>query len=217
MSASSRTAAPLAWLMCAACSGGSPAVPPSAAKSVEMKLQPLAAGQSYALPTTPFVVPQPWKPTQGKGPAVLPPQAADHTWYVYVEQYEPRQKPTPQWQPLPAAETVEVKMPPGSSLRCIVPPLSIAPEPEESGFSLESWFLAREVLCSGDGFRTFSAHPFRMRLMPDGKRELVERSDGWLRERAADGSIVQTQVSLRPEAPRRDATQGPPQVLTRAK
>jgi hypothetical protein len=134
---------------------------------------------------------------------------------VLVDQYEPHQKPTPEWQPLPAVETVEVKMPEGSGLRCIVPPLQISAEPEESGRSLESWFLSREVLCSGDGFRSFSAHPFRMHLMPDGKRELDYRSDAWLRERGADGTIVHTQVMMRAEAPRRDATVGPPQVLSK--
>ena len=198
-------AAPL-LLACAACSGPAPAPAPQPPP-------PSAAKAEVVLPTQAFEAPKPWTPLRGGGAPVSPPPISELTWQVFVEQYEPHQKPTPEWQPLPAAETVEVKMPAGSRIRCIAPPLRISPEPNDFGSELEAWFLAREVLCSSDGFQTFSAHPYRMHLGVDGKREVDYRSDGLLRERAADGTIIHTAVSLRPEAPRREATQGPPQVL----
>ena len=200
-------AAPL-LLVCAACSA------PAQAPARQGSPAPAPPLPTQPLPTQPFEAPKAWTPLRGGGAAVSPPAVSELTWHVLVEQYEPRQKPTPEWQPLPAAETVEVKMPAGSRMRCIAPPLHITPEPNDFGSALESWFLAREVLCSADGFQTFSAHPYRMHLTPDGKRELDYRSDGLLNERAADGAIIHTAVSLRAEAPRRAATQGPPQVLT---
>jgi len=105
-------------------------------------------------------------------------------------------------------------MPAGSRYRCIAPPLTIDPEPDESGNTLEAWSLAREVLCSADGFKTFSAHPYRMHVEPGGKSARDYGSEGWLRERAADGSILHTVLSVSPESPRREATQGPPRILT---
>mgnify|MGYP003428973212 FL=1 len=206
-----RSALPLVCVVCSACSG---VRQPEQSASAP---QPSAAVPQYPSPTQPFSAPQPWKPTQGDGQAVQPPQASEYTWHALVDQYEPHQKPTPQWQPLPAAETVEIAMPPGSSLRCIAPPLKIEAEPEESGRSLESWQLSREVLCTSDGFHTWNAYAYSMRLLPDGKRELSKGSDIWLRERASDGTILHTKLSVRAEALRREATVGPPQVLTERK
>jgi hypothetical protein len=169
------------------------------------------------LPVSAFVAPEPWKPTRGDAPPVPPPALSELTWYVLIDQYEPHQKATPVWQPLAADQTVEIAMPPGSHQRCIAPPLHIEPQADEMERQLEAWFLARDVLCSSDGFRTWNAYPHRVRLHRDGKRELDYRSDGWLRERASDGSIVNTVVSLRSERPRREATVGPPQVLTQTR
>ena len=42
-------------------------------------------------------------------------------------------------------------------------------------------------------------------------------SDIWLRERATDGTVLHTKISVRAEAMKREATVGPPQVLTEHK
>lgn len=172
--------------------------------------------QAPPLPVSAFVPPQLWKPRRGDAAPVPPPALSELTWYVLVDQYEPHQKTTPAWQPLAADQTVEVAMPAGSRHRCIAPPLHIEPQPDDMERQLEAWFLARDVLCSSDGFRTWNAYPYRIRWLGDGKRELDAKSDGWLRERTSDGSIINSVVSLRAEPPRREATLGPPQVLTQS-
>jgi hypothetical protein len=166
------------------------------------------------LPVSAFVPPHTWKPARGHAEPVEPPALSELTWYVLIDQYEPHQKRTPEWQPLAADRTVEIAMPPGSHYRCVAVPLHIEPKADDMERELEGWFLARDVLCSSDGFRTWTSQPHRIILTRDGKRELDYRSDGWLRERAADGTIIHTVVSLRAEQPRREATTGPPQVLT---
>lgn len=186
MSVTLRVAA-IGLLLMAAGSACSDRTPPPAA----------TVAATLPLPGEPFVAPKQWTPTRGDAKPVAPPVVSDLTWYVLVDQYEPHQKLTPDWKPLAAEQTVEVKMPPGSSLRCVAPPLHIEAQSDELETTFEYWFLTREVLCSSDAFRTFTAYPHRVRLRPDGTRQLDYRSEGWLREHAPDGSLVQTVVSLR--------------------
>jgi hypothetical protein len=81
------------------------------------------------------------------------------------------------------------------------------------GTQLLGWLLSRNIGCSSDGWRSWTDYPHRVRLRPDGTRTVEYRSEGWLRERMADGTIQRAWLALRSEAPRRAATTGAPQIL----
>jgi hypothetical protein len=164
-------------------------------------------------PSKPFAMPPAWQSKRKPGPPVAPPALSALTWHVLVDQYEPHQKKTPNWQPLAANETVVLEMPKRSAIRCVAPPLEIAPQTNDFESELEAWSLSRSVLCSSDGWHTWTSYQHRTRLLPDGTSELDYRSDGWLSERASDGTVINTVLSLRAEEPRRAATLGPPQVI----
>jgi hypothetical protein len=183
----------------------------SADRPAALAAQPAAA--RYVAPITPFVAPQPWRSRRPDLAPVAPPDLMQHTWYAFVEQYEPHQIKTPVWQPLPAAEAAEIEMPPGGTIRCFAQPLKLEPDVNAFGTKLLGWVLSRNIVCSGDGWRSWTEYPHRVRLQPDGTRTVEYRSEGWLRERSADGGVQRSVLALRSEAPRREATTGPPQVL----
>jgi hypothetical protein len=172
-----------------------------------------ATSLRLAPPIAPFVAPQAWRPKRGGAAPVPPPDLDSQTWQVLVDQYEPHQKQTPQWQALPARDTVEIAMPAGSRIRCVAAPLEVTPEANDFESQFEEWLLSRSVLCSSDGFQSWSSYPHRLRLRPDGTRQLDYRADAWLSERASDGSVRNTVLSLRDQAPTRAATTGPPRIL----
>jgi len=173
-----------------------------------------AAPARLAVPTHPFVAPEAWQSKRKPGPPIPAPDPTSLTWYVLVDQYEPHQKKTPLWQALSARETVEVQMPEGSAFRCVAPPLEIRAEANDFDTALEAWRLSRSVLCSSDGFRTWSSYAHRIAIMPDGARQPDYKSDAWLSERATDGTVQNTVLSLRAQTPRREATTGPPQIVS---
>jgi hypothetical protein len=169
------------------------------------------------VPSKPFVAPDAWQSKRKATPPVPAPDPALHTWHVFVDQYEPHQKNTPLWQPLPAHQTLEVHMPEGSAFRCVALPLEIRAEANDFETELEAWRLSRSVLCSSDGWRTWSSYAHRLGILPDGTRQPDYKSDAWLSERSSDGVARNTVLSLRAEPPRREATTGPPQIVSGAR
>jgi hypothetical protein len=130
-----------------------------------------------------------------------------------VNQYSPHQIKTPKWQPLPAREVVELAMPPGSTFRCMATALEVKTDANTFGTELRAWLLSRSILCSSDGFRSWTQYPHRVRLSTDGARTVDFQSDGLLRERASDGTVRNTLVVMRSDAEPREASPGPPRIL----
>lgn len=166
------------------------------------------------MPTAPFVAPKPWMAPGNHGDSVLPPDVKDEVWRAFVNQEQPIQKQTPLWQPLPPMETVELRMPEGSGFRCVVNPLVVGPETDEWGMRLERWVMTRTVMCSSDGFRTWTEYPHVVYLEVDGDRKVAnEATEGTLRQRDADGKVRLTRLFLRSDQEKREATRGPPREL----
>jgi hypothetical protein len=162
-------------------------------------------------PSAPFVPPEPWQP-RGEGEPIAPPDLEAETWRIQVNQYRPHQRKTPHWQPLPAAQALELQMPPGSGYRCLVQPIEVAPDANDFGTKLRAWLLTRRFVCSSDGFGSWTEYGLSVRLGTDGARDVRFQSDALLRERVG-GVTRETKVVLRPDKQRREATLGPPQVM----
>jgi len=164
-------------------------------------------------PIARFVAPATWHPTWGKGPAVEPPDLDGETWRVFVNQFEPIQRETPAWQALPARAAVELKMPPGSRHRCVVSPLEVVAQPDDFGAKLEHWLLVRTMVCSSDGFASWSSYPHRVALGTDGSRRVITHTDALLHEHEKDGSARESAVTLRSDKEVREASLGAPRIL----
>ena len=164
-------------------------------------------------PSFTFVAPSAWRSRRAETPPIDPPDLAHETWSVLVNQNSPLQPKTPHWQALPAAETVELQMPEASSFRCIAAPLQVSTQTNVLGTELRAWLLERHVLCSTDGWRSWSEAAHRVRVRNGGEREVGEDAGLLLREQDTAGSVRQTYVLLRSGAQSHDATTGPPQVL----
>jgi hypothetical protein len=123
------------------------------------------------------------------------------------------QRKTPRWQPLSARAAVELEMPPRSSFRCVVAPLRVEPEGDDTGAGLESWHLKRSVLCSADAFRTWSETLLHVRLQSDGARRVIGDGGALLREHADDGSVAEMFVLMRTDKEQTQATIGPPRII----
>src|SRR5262249_32482643 len=147
----------LSGLCAVSCSRPQPAPPPTAAA-------PQADHATGHAPTFTFAAPQPWQSKKEGEPAIPPPDLAQETWRALISQFDPIQVETPKWQPLPAAETVELKMQPTSRYRCIVSPLTV--EPVVNGFrtKLKAWRMSRTVMCSGDSWNTWTESSLAVRL-----------------------------------------------------
>jgi hypothetical protein len=164
-------------------------------------------------PSFTFAPPTAWHSRRAGAPAVEPPDLARETWSVLVNQNAPLQAKTPHWQALPAGETVELQMPEASSFRCIAAPLQVSSHANVLGTELKAWLFERHVLCSSDGWRSWSEAVHRVRVPIGGERVVGEDAGLLLREQDATGRVRQTYVLLRSAAQSHDATTGPPQVL----
>lgn len=173
---------------------------------------PGASGQARPLPTETFVPVTSWASPFAPDKKVAAPSASAETWRAYVHQFSPMQKKTPQWQPLSASKNVHLAMPPDSDFACFVTPLSIRAEAE---MDLEAWVLSRELRCSADGYRTWTAYPHYVRVDPDGKRTRTRSvTRAALRERTASGKgLRQIVIQLRDDAQPTRATTGPPKIV----
>jgi hypothetical protein len=167
-----------------------------------------------APPAVAFTVPAPWRSATDPPEVVTPPDLASETWRVFVNQFQPIQRETPLWHPLPASESVTVAMPKGSAYRCIVTPLAIRADANDFGTKLEAWILKRELRCSVDGWRSWTVHPHEVRLLRDGTHELISAGEMMFAERSATGELREAFVLVRHDQERRKATTGPPQVLS---
>lgn len=167
-------------------------------------------GHKMTPPTEAYVPVTSWASRFAPDKQVPAPKAESETWRAYVHQFSPMQKQTPQWLPLPATENVHLSMPAGSAFACMVTPLKVEPMAE---MDLEAWVLSRELRCSSDGYRTWTAYPHYVRVSPDGDRT-GQTTRAALRERLPDGTgLRQTVVQLRDDAQPRRATMGPPQII----
>jgi hypothetical protein len=193
------------------CGGGEgprqPAPPPASTPAAEPK------PTNAAPPATPFTPPQPWRSRGEPVEVVEPPDLARETWRAFVNQYKPMQKKTPLWRPLPAAETVVLEMPAASAFRCIVTPVQVSTETNDYGTKLKAWLLRRDLLCSADGWRSWTEHPHVARLLPDGTRQTTTMAQVQLRERDRDPEVRETFVLVRDDEEPRAATTGPPKIL----
>jgi hypothetical protein len=166
------------------------------------------------LPTYAFEAPKPWQSRHPGIPPVEPPDMTKEIWRVLVTQDQPLQRKTPLWQQLPAAETVELQMPEGSSYRCIVPPLDVTNEANMFETKLKLWRLSRSFLCSNDDFHSWNETILRVNIAADGSREYSQGAGLLLRERVSgDDTPHKMFVLMRPDKERREATVGPPQII----
>jgi hypothetical protein len=177
-----------------------------------------AAATELAAPRVAFVAAQPWHSRMGKPIAIDPPDLANETWRVFVNQNQPIQLATPRWQPLPAQDNVEPTMPAGSRFRCLVTPLEIATDANDFGTKLKAWVLTRTLRCSVDGWHSWTEYPHKVRVAPDGTRTVVAAAEALLRQRdGAPGASAQpvreTYVLVRDDKEHREATTGPARIL----
>jgi hypothetical protein len=192
----------VALLSCAC--GQKPAAPPEpAAPQVQAVVQPLKFE---------FKAPAPFKSNDGSK-VVQPPDLDAETWRVMVNQNEPMQFKNPQWQPVPARETVELQMTPGWKYRCVVPPIEVKAQGNEWGTDLEAWLFKRSLLCSNDDFKSWSETVLNVRLSLKGKRKVGPDSGLLLRERGDDGTVKNMFVLMRSDKENTMPTYGPPQII----
>lgn len=193
--------------------GGNAAPQPGAAqpRPAASTQQPLVASRGHAPPNVPFVAPAPWR--SSKGEVIAPPDPAKEQWRVFVNQQRPMQRKTPVWRPIPAAESAVVQMPEPSSYRCIVTPLQITAEHNDFNTKLLGWTLQRDLLCSADQWRSWTVHPHKVRIRPDGARETTVAGEVLFSERDPDQQVRETFVLVRDVPERLEATTGPPRIL----
>lgn len=212
--------APICALSCALALGCGPASAPDPAKA---KPAATAVEQSArvaprptpapAAPVFEHVPPSTWRSTRKNVPEVAPPPAARESWRALASRTEPIQVKTPSWQTLPPEQSVELAMPEGSAHRCLVTPLSTVAVADDFGVKLQAWVLTRRLLCSSDGFATWTEQGHVLRIAPDGRSEVTSEGRALLRERGADGKARESFVTLRSDPEQRSATTGPPRVL----
>jgi hypothetical protein len=172
-----------------------------------------AAAPKLGPPEIPFVEPKPWHSYKKSVAEVPPPDLSQETWRAFVNQNQPIQIKTPIWQLLPPKETVALRMPEVSKYACVVTPLKVEYDQNDFQTKLKAWVLSRQLLCSDDGWHTWTEYQHGLRLLPDGTREMLAVPQALLREREADSSIRHTFVLLRSDKEVRDATTGPPKII----
>jgi hypothetical protein len=203
-----RRATVVLLLLCGCADRQSASAPKPAAKAAA-KAPPAPTGP----PNMTFRAPEAWRSWKDPSVAVAPPDPARETWRVMVQQHRPMQRATPRWQPLPATETVVVAMPKESGFRCVVGPLDVAPEADESGTRLEAWVLRRDLLCSVDGFRSWTEHGHELRVLADGTRRTTATGRALVRERIDPTTVREAFVLMRDDEDLRTATTGPPRIM----
>jgi hypothetical protein len=161
-----------------------------------------AAAEAVAAPPFEKFELEPWKsPRKGIDP-VAPPEGLLTTWRVFVNQERPRQKKNPRWIPLPPREAVTLPMAEDGRFRCIVNPLRVQARPNDDDSGVDAWILTRSVLCSGNGWRTWTDSPHQVVVLPEGKRtRTIEQTDVLLRE-PIDGKTRETTIILRSDEDR---------------
>jgi hypothetical protein len=160
------------------------------------------------------VPPRPWHSKKPDAPAVAPPDLTVETWRAFASQTEPLQRKTPRWQTLDAQRTVELEMPQGSAYRCLVTPLRVEAKANTWGTKLMAWAMERTLMCSSDDYRTWIESTLRVRVRADGTRDVGPDAGAVLRSRIGGAGVRQMFVLMRSDKERREATFGPPQVVS---
>ncbi len=174
---------------------------------------PAAAPPALRPPEVPFKAPEAWQSRKKDAPPIPPPDVDAEVWRAFVNQNQPIQIKTPVWQLLPPRETVVLKMPEVSKFACVVLPLSIVSDANDFNTKLKGWLLSRTLLCSDDGWHSWTEYAHGAKIAADGTREMFTVPQASLREREADSSVRQTYVLLRSDKERREATTGPPRIV----
>ena len=189
--------------------------PPTAATQQQQALASAAPAPPPALrpPEVPFVAPTAWQSRKPNVPPVPPPDVDAEVWRAFVTQNQPLQIKTPRWQLLPPRETVEVVMPEISKYRCVVTPLSVVSDANDFNTKLKAWVMTRQLLCSNDGWQSWTEDSHTVRLPTEGERDMGAVPQVLMREREADQSVRQTFVLLRSDKEQLEATTGPPRIL----
>lgn len=164
-------------------------------------------------PEVPFKAPEPWQSRKKDAPPIPPPDVDTEVWRAFVNQNEPIQIKTPVWQLLPPRETVALAMPAVSKFACVVTPLSMVSDANDFNTKLKGWVLSRTLLCSNDGWHSWTEYAHSAKIAAEGTREMFSVPQATLREREADSSVRQTYVLLRSDKERREATTGPPRIV----
>lgn len=175
--------------------------------------QPSAADRP-APPSFAFVAPTPWHSKKPDEAPVAPPDLTVETWRVFASQTEPLQKKNPRWQSLEAQRMVELEMPEGSAYRCLVTPLRIEAKANTWGTKLTAWAMERTLMCSSDDYRTWIESTLRVRVRADGTRDVGPDAGAVLRSAMSGGGVRQMFVLMRSDRERREATFGPPQIVS---
>jgi hypothetical protein len=197
-------------LLALACGGSErserPAAPPEPARAAVAKPE-------LAAPAVPYVAPEPFRSSKDPADVVAPPDPAGETWRVLSNRAKPIQTKTPRWRPLPARQTVPVEIQAQTRYRCVVTPLQVTPVTDDFKTELKAWFMRRDLLCSSDGWHSWTEHPHTVRVEADGTRKTLLRGEVLLRERGAGLDAWETVVMMRDDDERRAATTGPPRVV----
>jgi hypothetical protein len=157
---------------------------PSSAASVSA---PAASVEPPHSPPFQRFVFEPWKSGRKDIAPVAPPESLLAAWRVFVNQEKPRQKKNPQWRSIPPKDAVELEMEPGTAFRCIVNPLEVQARPTEDDDGVDAWVLTRKILCSGDGWKTWTESPHQVVVPKEGKvTRTIEQTEVLLREPLGD-------------------------------
>ena len=92
-------------------------------------------------------------------------------------------------------------------------PLQITAEHNDFNTKLLGWSLQRDLLCSADQWRSWTVHPHKLRVLPDGTRKTTVAGEVLFSERDPDQQVRETYVLVRDEPEQRQATTGPPRIL----
>lgn len=186
-----------------------PPLPKPLSQTLAKEIAPIRQAPKEAYEAAP-----PFKAWTGQGEPVSPPDANKEVWRVYAERRSPLQRKTPRWQLAKANEAIEVEMPASSRHRCVLQPLRMKPDTNDYGTELKGWQLHRTLLCSGDGWQTWSAQAGILYIDAAGERKEMMRARVFLHELQDNGDVHDYVVMVRTDKERRAATHGPPQILT---
>jgi hypothetical protein len=166
------------------------------------------------LPIAAFVAPEPFVPRLGDAEPVAPLDLSRETWRIFVERDAPLQRRTPRWQALPAERAVQVTMPAPSRFECHVTPAEVTAVTDDYATELRGWRILRSLVCSRDGFASWTQHPHRVRVELSGEREVEIPTHAYLRERIGDAEH-HIRIILRSDARTTSASVGPPRIVAR--
>lgn len=188
----------LVALVATACDRTADPAPPPPVASVSSAVS--SAPTRAAEPVPPFrkFELQPWQSVHNDAKPVMPPESLVGPARVWVNQERPRQKKNPKWQTVDGRKAVELELASDGRWRCILNPLEIRARPDEDEAKVEAWHVQRSVLCSSDGWKTWTEHPHVDLVNPDGEKQasMSEQTEIFLRE-LVGGRTRETTIVVR--------------------